>query len=158
MPSEESEARELTPFAKNVKNLGGFKDFTFYPEKSEPPTEEPTEVPGDIAEEVEVEEALTPAPKDSSVLESAISSGSPPTPQSEGHALPGSVLPTESLEDAVKESGKDSVPSEDEPQPPSQTTPAPESSSPDSSSETSPGSNTPPAPVPPPTGSKNPKL
>jgi hypothetical protein len=144
MPQEPDESRLLTPFVKleGEQTPYGFKDFAPHPASSK--------------EVVEVEEALTPAPKDSSVLESAISSASPTQSESETPVIPSGVLPTKKLEDAVKESGKASSESEEELEKANPTPPAPESSSPSSSSQTSPGKPTPPVVVKPPTAGKTP--
>jgi hypothetical protein len=144
MPSEQSEPRELTPIQRFWGDNPNFKDFS------------PHAVPADTvleSEVEEVEEVLTPAPKGSPAPESVTFSESQPTdapPRSETPALPSNVLPTELLEAAVKESGKDSDEIEDDPQTQKTTTPSQDPSSPSSSSETSPGSNEPPAEVKPP--------
>lgn len=142
------QSRELTPMQQGwdpLRNQKGFKDFSVNVMKSDTkPTKEETR---------EVEEAITPVPKDSSVPESA-SFQEPQqlnAPQSSvPHALPESLTPTEALEAAVKENGKLSDKSEEDTQKGSTTIPNPETSSQSSSSETSPGKNMPPAVVAPP--------
>jgi hypothetical protein len=148
MTAEPSEARQVHPFSKPIGDSPGFKDFSPNVEKvSFHPTEE----------KAEVDEALTPTPKDSSAQESAISSESETVPpKSEIPALPDHVTPTEKLEAAVKASGKDSEPNEEEQTDQSQTTQEAENSSPDSSSEKSPGKSTPPVVAKPPTANKTP--
>lgn len=111
----------------------------------------------------EVEETITPAPKDESAQGSAdsqpegstvIPTGEPATqPQSSvTPVLTDGLTPTEKLEAAVAASGSDSNSSEDEPPLPLKVVPTPsdESSSQSSSSETSPGKSEPPVAAPPP--------
>lgn len=111
----------------------------------------------DPEEAKEVEETLTPAPKDESAVESAGSSTSVPLtelPASETPAPPGPGSPTELLEAAVKANGKDNEPSEDEPPTPPTPAQPPATSLPASSTPptgTTPGFPMPPAPVAPPT-------
>lgn len=139
MPEEEAQPRVLTPFMKFSQPGPNFKDLSPHIKESD---------------EEEVEEVLTPAPKDSSAQESVTSSESQQSAvqvQSETPALPDQVLPTEKLEAAVRASGKDSESNEDEPQPPKTTEQSPEDSSQSSSSKTSPGKPTPPVAAKPPT-------
>lgn len=148
MTTDQNEPKEVSPFAKTMGELTGFKDFSAKVEKTEL-----------HEEKAEVDEALTPTPKDSSVPESATSSESGTVPQkSETPALPDHVLPTERLEAAVKESGKDSELSEEEPQTEPPENPDQESSSQDSSSQTNPGKPLPPAVAKPPAASPPPTL
>ena len=140
--SNPDEPRELSPVQK-FWGPDGVKDFGPHP------------VPADSVEdtEEEVEEVLTPVPKDSSALEFAsytdsTLSSAPLVP--DFRVLPVTVTPTVSPEDADKESGKDSESSEGEPPLVPDATPSRENSSQSSSSGTSPGSSEPPASVPPP--------
>lgn len=135
-------AQLYSPYSKNWK-AGGGKDFR------------PSIVPSDAEEVKEVEETITPAPKDASAQESADS------PDSGQQTVPSeSVTPVQtessttqaSSTDAAKVSGKDSEQNADEFPLPTTTSPAPETSLPSSSSETQTksGSPVPPAPVSPP--------
>lgn len=143
-PEEEETARELTPVQMFWDGRQGIKNFGPQVTKVDP------------NEVREVEDTITPVPKEEYAPESVDSSifQSPGAPaKSETPALPSTVLPTEKLEDAVKESGKRSGSSEDEQTTSNPTTPSPASSSPSSSSEgqTKSGSPAPPAPIKPPT-------
>lgn len=142
MPQEQPEPRTLTPVQMMWDGSQGIKDFG-------PRIERVTE-----EEVLEAEEAMTPAPKVSSALESADSKDSPPLgaqQKSETPALPETTIPTEENSGADKESGKDSDSNADEPPKQSKTQPSPAPSLPSSSSPTSPGGQTPPVPAKPPT-------
>jgi len=147
MPEIENprEPRELTLVQKFWDGGQGIKNYAPNVQRVE---DEPA------AEEVaEAEEAMTPAPKDSSAPESATSEGTPPPvapPRSESPVPP---LPSHTTDQSVADrvSGKDSDESVVEPQTEKETTSGTDDSSPSSSTPTSPGSSTPPAPVKPPT-------
>lgn len=147
--TNKDEPRELTPVQMFWDPNSGVKDMRPLIQKVDPD------------EAREVEEAITPAPKEESALASAASSGSQLTSApvvSETPALPANVTPTEKLEAAVKASGKPSGSSEAEPPSESPTSPKPESSSPDSSSEdqTKSGKPAPPVVPKPPTSAPTP--
>lgn len=141
MSEDQAQPRSLTPFMKFSKPGPTFKDLT------------PHVVPSDDEVE-EVEEAITPAPKDSSAQESATSSESQQTTVQQPSETPvHPEAPTDRLEAAVRANGKDSDENEDEPASQSATTPPVVTSLPSSSSPTSPGKPTPPASAKPPTAS-----
>lgn len=144
-PVPQDEPRELTPIQKFWEPTAGFRDYSVNPVPADTPE------PEDEVEEVE--EVLTPAPKDESALASAVLPDSHPVtapPASETPVPSEPSTPTEKLEAAVKASGKDSESNEDEQPTPSSAPPVPASSSQSSSSETSPGKPTPPASAQPP--------
>lgn len=141
------EPRELTPVQMFWDGRDGVKDFG------------PRVVHVSKEENDEAEAALTPAPKDESVAEFVDSWVSQPhaaPPASETPARPDELTPTEKLEAAVKESGKDSESSADAPTTTPPATPPPVPSSPSSSSATSPGKSTPPVVAKPPSGESSP--
>lgn len=142
MPQEQTEPRTLSPVQMKWDGSQGIKDFG-------PRIERVTD-----EEVAEAEEAMTPAPKASSALESADSKDSPPLgaqQKSEIPALPEGTTPTEENSDADKGNGKDNESSADEPPKQTKTPQSPEPSSPSSSSPTSPGVTAPPVPAKPPT-------
>lgn len=136
------EPRELTPIQKFWDGRDGVKDFG------------PRVVHVSSEERIEAEVALTPAPKDEFAAAFADSSDSLlPVLQPESETpVQHELSPTEKLEAAVKESGKDNDENEDEPTTAPPMTPSPAPSSPSSSTETSPGKSTPPVVAKPPTG------
>ncbi len=158
MSSQPNEPRELTPVQKFWDGSNGFKDMSPHVQKvgvvEEVPMAGLAEGPSDAelaqVEADEAEAALTPAPKDESVLESADSQASiesiaperleTPVPQPD--ATP--TTETES-EDAETESGKASEPSEVEPPSQPTTKPSPATSSPSFSLPKPPGAPTLPA-------------
>ena len=143
MSAELPEPRTIRPMQKHHDPKSGFKDFS----------PRVVHIADDQAAN-EVEEVITPAPKEESAQESVTSSASESQTVQQGSETPvlhEPVTPTEKLEAAVKESGKDSDGSEEEPQTPTPPTPAPAPSLPSSSTVTSPGKSTPPAQAKPPT-------
>ena len=140
-PEPDGQPQIYTPFSKNWAGGGG-KDFR------------PSVVPSD-AEVKEVEETITPAPKDESVQVSADSSDSKDSTEpsgSETHVPPVASTTQVNSSDAARENGKDSEQSAGEFPLPTTTSPDPETSSPSSSSETPTknGSPVPPVPASPP--------
>lgn len=147
--SESREPRLLSPVSflgKKGESDSNLTDFSPHPVKVT-----------DEEEVVEVEEVLTPDPKDVSAAESAKLPETPVTPANSETLAPVNTSPTELLEAAVRASGNPSDENEDElpdqttTTPKQKTSPNPENFPPSSSSgATSPGFPMPPAPVSPP--------